>query len=301
LKNRSIPWATAYGNHDMSKTCSTRDMAIHEQTIGGKLAFTQSMVSGEYESLGTSNYFIPVYSSSGGGNPDIAMLLWFFDSKGGHAFERTDSNGKDVPVADWVDESVVNWFNLEKAAINSANGRVIPSLAFVHIPVHATWAFQHGPGVDSEREPGLNDDPAGHQSMSCDAAGKDCHWNGKDTPFMNALANTEGLMAVFSGHDHGDDWCMKWSDLPNNDPQNGNGIHLCFGRHTGYGGYGEWTRGARQIVVHEGSLKEGREVETWIRLEDGQISGRVILNATYGVDKYTPATETNGKPVLPPI
>lgn len=79
---------------------------------------------------------------------------------------------------------------------------------------------------------------------------------------------------------------MKWSkDLPNNSPVNGNGIDLCFNRHTGYGGYSDWARGGRQIVVEEAKLGQ-KVLETWIRLEDGSVSGRVTLNRTYGTDRY---------------
>ena len=79
---------------------------------------------------------------------------------------------------------------------------------------------------------------------------------------------------------------MKWSkDLPHNSPANGKGLNLCFNRHTGYGGYSEWARGGRQIVVEEAKLGEN-VLETWIRLEDGSVSGRVTLNSTYGTDRY---------------
>jgi hypothetical protein len=64
----------------------------------------------------------------------------------------------------------------------------------------------------------------------------------------------------------------------------GDGLFLCFGRHTGHGGYGSWRRGSRQIMLREETL--GKEVETWIRLEDSSISGKVTLNGTYGVDNY---------------
>lgn len=75
---------------------------------------------------------------------------------------------------------------------------------------------------------------------------------------------------------------MTWDkDLPT-EPTNGNGIHFCFNRHSGHGGYGEWTRGARKIVIGEGE----NELETWIKLEDGRVSGRVKLNSTYGTDHY---------------
>jgi len=80
---------------------------------------------------------------------------------------------------------------------------------------------------------------------------------------------------------------MKWSkSLPSTEPTNGNGLNLCFNRHSGYGGYTDWERGARQIIVHEDALGKN-EVETWIRLEDGNISGQVTLNSTYGIDKYS--------------
>ena len=87
---------------------------------------------------------------------------------------------------------------------------------------------------------------------------------------------------------------MKWSkDLPNNSPANGNGVNICFNRHTGYGGYSDWARGGRQIVVEESKLGE-KVLETWIRLEDGSVSGRVTLNSTYSTDKYPAVQKFRG-------
>jgi hypothetical protein len=48
-------------------------------------------------------------------------------------------------------------------------------------------------------------------------------------------------------------------------------------------------RGSRQILLNEKYLTT--ETETWIRLEDGTVSGRVTLNATYGQDDYPPVLE----------
>ena len=69
-------------------------------------------------------------------------------------------------------------------------GKTIPSLAFVHIPVYAMRGYQDA-GVDPNKTPGVNDDnPAATQN--------------NDDKFTRALLDTDGLMAVFSGHDHGD-------------------------------------------------------------------------------------------------
>ena len=70
----------------------------------------------------------------------------------------------------------------------------------------------------------------------------------------------------------------------------GNGPNLCFGRHSGYGGYGSWTRGSRQILINESDL--GKSIETWTRLEDGTVSGRVTINTTYGSDQYPVVNDT---------
>lgn len=111
LTDRNMPYAVTFGNHDMSKTCSTRVMSEHmwdniKGKNGKRLSFTTSYVSGPYDQVGTSNYYIPVYASSGGGNPQLSLMLYFFDSKGGRDYQKTDTDGKDVPVPGWVDDRV---------------------------------------------------------------------------------------------------------------------------------------------------------------------------------------------------
>ncbi len=85
------------------------------------------------------------------------------------------------------------------------HGRIIPSLAFFHIPVYATSAFEQI-GVDPYKEPGINDNvPLQMQGLKTDGQ-MVWEYEGADIPFMSALLQTEGLVAAFSGHDHGDDW-----------------------------------------------------------------------------------------------
>jgi hypothetical protein len=103
----------------------------------------------------------------------------------------------------------VEWFNSKNAELVQVYGRAIPSIAFVHIPINAMAAFQRG-GVDAQEEPGINDDnPLAQQGIQNirNADGNFVPvYTGKDIPFMSALLATEGLIALFSGHDHGDDW-----------------------------------------------------------------------------------------------
>jgi hypothetical protein len=113
---------------------------------------------------------------------------------------------------------------------------------------------------------------------------------------MQAIAETEGMLALFSAHEHGNTWCYKWDRKIPGMTVEGSGVNLCFGQHTGYGGAGDWIRGARQVLV--APYEDGKlGIETWIRLENEGIVGAVSLNATYGQDRY-PATP-NDKTYLP--
>lgn len=107
---------------------------------------------------------------------------------------------------------MVQWFRDTSSKLGNDYGGPIPSLAFFHIPVNAMAVFQQV-GVNANREPGINDDnPLAQQSLTY---GDDADtYGGQDIPFMQAMLDTPGLMAAFSGHDHGDDWFVYDFLLP---------------------------------------------------------------------------------------
>lgn len=304
MVRRGLTWASAYGNHDNDVNISAALILAREQTYPN--ARTTQMLSDP--DGGVSNYYLPVYPPSctpSSNSPTAcppALLLWFFDSRGGFRYNQTTPK---TPLPNWVSPRAASWFRTTNAALvatfnnnkNNNNSAPIPALAFVHIPTNASLALQQR-GIHPHREPGIDDDgPVARQAQGwCpDGApgdapdgGDKCEYGGQDGAFTAALAETEGVLAVFSGHDHGATWCGAWEE--------GGGVFLCFGQHTGYGGYGSWIRGGRQVVVSMEGLRDG-VVETWVRLESGEVVGRVVLNGTYGRDWY-PRTR-NEKTRLP--
>ncbi|KAK4160275.1 putative calcineurin-like phosphoesterase [Cladorrhinum sp. PSN259] len=266
LVHRNLTWASTYGNHDSQFNLSRSALFSREKRYPNSR--TVQMVSSQNDKAGITNYFLPVYpsvsSSSHGDKP--LLILYFFDSRGGFFFQA-----KKKGQSNWVDSSVVDWFKRTSSIYPQ-----VPSLAFVHIPPNATLTLQQE-GIDAHHHPGINQDiPLSQQGQGwCSDGTEGCKYGGKDVPFMQALAETPGLMAVFVGHDHGNTWCKKWV----------HGASLCFGQHTGYGGYGRWVRGARQVVVSVEGLIE-KEVNTWLRLETGKVVGKVTLNESYGGDWY---------------
>lgn len=70
--------------------------------------------------------------------------------------------------------------------------------------------------------------------------------------------------AIFVGHNHGLDWCCPYNKL-----------WLCYARHTGYGGYGDWPRGARIVEINQ----EPFSIKSWVRMEDGVVHSEVVLSS----------------------
>ncbi|KAF4455798.1 hypothetical protein F53441_1997 [Fusarium austroafricanum] len=287
IVNRSLTWASTYGNHDHNYNIAGDDILKREQMFPG--ARTQNMVNKPLS--GTTNYYLPVYPSNcTDTNTDDctpSLILWFFDSRGGNYYQGSYQGN-------WVDQSVVDWFNETSIELNDKYNKTLPSLAFVHVPINATVALQTEIGIRKNYQPGINDDPPVFQQGAGWCSNNDpeetCDYGGQDVPFMEVLVSVPGVIGLFSGHDHGNTWCYRWEGKLEGVPVDGNGMHLCYGQHSGYGGYGDWIRGAREVIVTEELLKK-HEVETYIRLESGAEVGRVMLNSTYNKDYY-PATPT---------
>ncbi|KAF3343780.1 hypothetical protein VdG2_07838 [Verticillium dahliae VDG2] len=272
------PWASVYGNHDSQFNLSRE--AIYKAERVYSLCYTDSV-----DHLpGSSNYYVLIHPhQEEGAEPeglDPAAILWFFDSRGGKAFDH-DPSSDTADLPDWVAPETSKWFiEAHNELREKYDNRVIPSIAFVHIPPHIFSQAQEA-GVHVDLFPGLNDDmPLAFQGNE-----------GEDAAFVNALLQTEGLHSVHVGHDHGDSWCSTWpgKDATSKAP------FLCFAKHTGYGGYGTWNRGARilhlTISKAEGENQGGKLfVDTWVGMENGNVVTQVSLNETYGVDRYPTGT-----------
>ncbi|KAJ5698122.1 hypothetical protein N7462_000127 [Penicillium macrosclerotiorum] len=269
LVNAGQLWASTYGNHDSNVNLNPmKDIYDKERRYNNSL--THSMISSQ--DAGITNYYLPVYPHDTSESTP-ALILWFFDSKGGSYPINSTEGSASGTRSDWV----IEWFQETNANLTAQYHTMIPSISFYHIPAHAMREYQEE-GVDSNTTPGLNGEDVVSQGSG------DTDYTGQDRAFMKALLNTTGMIATFSGHDHDNDWCFKWNSVVDRN-LSGDGISMCYGRHTGYGGYGDAARGGRQILFNQSTIQN--EVRTWVRLEDGTISAPVTLNQTYGQDQYT--------------
>nr|CAD1833407.1 unnamed protein product [Ananas comosus var. bracteatus] len=128
----------------------------------------------------------------------------------------------------------------------------VPEIIFWHIPSIAFSKVAPKPNSEIDK-------PCVGSINLESVAPQDAEWG-----IMDILAKRPSVKAIFSGHNHGLDWCCPYQKL-----------WLCFARHTGYGGYGDWPRGARIIEITEQPFS----LKSWIRMENGTEHSDLILSS----------------------
>ena len=140
-----------------------------------------------------------------------------------------------------------------------------PGLAYFHIPLPEYAS------LDSSNMTGVKLEPAGNGISSPSV----------NSGFFTTLLAAGDVKAVFTGHDHLNDFCGKLT-----------GIHLCYAGGFGYHAYGKagWSRRARVVLVSlektdNGRWEDVKSIKTWKRLDDQNltgIDGQVLWSKSFG-------------------
>ncbi|KAL4452418.1 hypothetical protein ABPG75_008080 [Micractinium tetrahymenae] len=221
LHAAGVPYAAILGNHDGEADLGRRGVTELASAVGGSLSLT---LPGPEGLPGGGNYWIDVLEPQG---EAVAARIWMVDS-GNRGCGQLAWGWGCVPV------DTVEWVRQQAALLPR-----VPSLAFVHIPLpQHMLAWERGPVNGTKGE-----------MVGCP---------GMDTGFFE-LAREVGITAVYSGHDHNNDFAGTV-----------HGVRLAYGRKSGFGSYGPAGRlqhGARVIELRQGEDPAGSP--TWIRQEDG--------------------------------
>ncbi|KAI8848084.1 Metallo-dependent phosphatase-like protein [Chytridium lagenaria] len=234
LVSRKIPWASVYGNHDAGAHFGRKELLDYE------MSWNLSSTQRGPQSVHGLNYYLPLFDETGG----IKFLLWFLDSNGGVA--------NDVNEPSWIVSNQVKWLRSESEKLYSKFGS-LPSLVFFHIPLKTASTLNESKDFPASCSGFRGENNLGVQII--------------DEGILDAIQSLKTrVIAIFNGHDHGTSWCCKSSELAD--------ASICFGRHSGYGGYGNWDRGARVLQLKDDS---DYQLNTWLRLENGTVMDETIL------------------------
>lgn len=133
----------------------------------------------------------------------------------------------------------IEWLNETLKERRERYGGPVQTLVFVHIPVEEFQTASSSPKCFGDHDDGITPTI-------------------KNNGLFQALRAQEEVRAVFVGHDHCNDFCCSYEDM-----------ELCFGRHSGFGGYqcDGYVQGWRVVEVTETS--SSFQVDTYVRLVNG--------------------------------
>lgn len=232
ITERHIPFAVALGNHDEEFGLSRTEVLEHIRQMPGCLNTPAKPMHG------ASNDVITINSSDG----KKQWALYLFDT-GNMAKEFPELKSYDYIHADQLD-----WYRQISQNLKKENQDIpLPSLAFMHIPI-------------TEYLDGLSDS---RRQIRGNLGENPCSPTINSGAFV-AMREQGDIKAVICGHDHDDDYVMKWR-----------GLYMMYGRYSG----GDTVynnlkpNGARIIVLTEGSSS----FKTWIRLKGGRIEQSLTL------------------------
>ena len=147
----------------------------------------------------------------------------------------------------------VAWFNRTVDARRRRwGGAPIPALVFVHIPM-----FEYQDALKRDFNCfGTSDDGITPTTSN--------------TGLFAALDSAPEVLAVFVGHDHCNDFCCQFG---------ARAVDLCFGRHSGWGGYdcNGYDKGSRVITFQQQPLRESAALQTHVRMTNGSVIHRGTL------------------------
>ncbi|KAH7511804.1 hypothetical protein FEM48_Zijuj12G0021400 [Ziziphus jujuba var. spinosa] len=260
---RRIPWASVFGNHDdapfewplewfsppgipplrcpsNTSSCPGEEDCRFRGTGRLELMKNEVELNGLSHSRNGPKELWPSVSNyvlqlSSSEYPHSAVAFLYFLDSGGGSYPEIISNAQ------------AEWFN-NKSQHNNPDSRV-PEIVFWHIP---SKAYKKVAPFFRIRKPcvgSINEEEIAAQEA--------------ETGIMKLLVERSSVKAVFVGHNHGLDWCCPYKEL-----------WLCFARHTGYGGYGNWARGARIMEISQQPFS----IRSWIRMENGLVHSEVVLS-----------------------
>ncbi|PQQ13001.1 putative inactive purple acid phosphatase 16 [Prunus yedoensis var. nudiflora] len=260
---KGIPWASVFGNHDdaafewpiewfsapgipkihcpvANSSCSGEEDCSFKGTQRLELMKNEIELNAlSYSQFGPKELWPSVSNYVlqvfSSENPKSPVAFLYFLDSGGGSYPEVISSAQ------------AEWFRKKAVEINPDSR--VPEIIFWHIPSRAYKKVAPLFGIHKPCVGSINKEKVATQEA--------------ETGIMKLLVERASAKAVFVGHNHGLDWCCPYEKL-----------WLCFARHTGYGGYGNWDRGARIVEI----TQQPFSIKSWIRMEDGSVHSEIVLS-----------------------
>ncbi|KAJ4956980.1 hypothetical protein NE237_013763 [Protea cynaroides] len=241
-----IPWAAVLGNHDQESTLSREGVMKHIVSLEGTL----SRLNPPAQTVdGFGNYNLEVLGVGDSTIQNKSVFNLYFLDSGDY------STVPSIPGYGWIKPSQQLWFQRTSSQLQEtymskpeAQKTPAPGLAYFHIPLPEYASF------DSSNFTGVKQEGISSASVN--------------SGFFATMVASGDVKAVFTGHDHVNDFCGELI-----------GLRLCYAGGFGYHAYGKagWARRARMVLATLEKTDDGgwggvKSIRTWKRLDDQHLS-----------------------------
>ena len=240
--SRKIPFAVTLGNHDHEHGVTRLELKKIITAYPYNLNTpTTTILSG------AMNNVIPIYGSEKAHLNEKA-LIYCFDSGAYSTINGIEGYG-------WIPSDIIDWYKKKSMEYTLKNNfQPLPALAYFHIPLP-----EYKQAFNEEKNKRLGN----RKEDEC-------------APLLNsgmflAMREMRDVMATFVGHDHVNDYIVKYHD-----------IALAYGCFSGWRTtYTPPINGARVVLLKEGE----RAFTTWIHLLDGTIRQKASFPSDFSFIK----------------
>lgn len=234
IEKLEIPWCHVYGNHDDESGVSKEV----QQKIYESFKYCVSK-RGDTNISGVGNYVLPVYKHN---SEEIASLVWCLDS--GTYLNKIDSlktpevlfeDRPDSPYA-YIQKDQIEWYKNTSIMLEEKYQRKIPSLMAFHIPLQESY---YGWIQRDTLEEWTGEK---HEKVAASRF---------NTGLFDVLVERKDVLAVVNGHDHINDYMVKYQ-----------GIKLCYSPNVSTLTYcEEYMMGSRVFIFDE---NKPNDIETYV-------------------------------------
>lgn len=190
-----LPWAPIYGNHE-------RDFSADLYYLGKEIMKSKygMFKYGPTNIDGVGNYVINIEEAD-----KIAYSLFLMDSNE-EIWAKDSANRTVYNYYDNVRTSQVEWYEDNVNGITAAAGRVVPSIAFFHVPIEEfNTAMQLRAAGSDEVETVYGTDFYG--------AEREQYINTKNYGFFDKMVELGSTRHMFSGHIHSSNFSLKYRGM----------------------------------------------------------------------------------------
>ncbi len=230
MRNTDIPWAFTYGNHDTESLANLDQSDLDElfRSLSYKTSGNLLYPYVQPDITGRNNQLIEIRNPDGSLNQALFLL---------------DSNaytGEGFNEYDYIHDDQVEWYASQVERLSDAEGRVVPSMAFFHIPLQqyrtAYELYEAGSG-EVEWFFGENNEQMIDRVCCSD----------HPSALFDRMVELGSTSAVFCGHDHYNNMSLEYR-----------GIRLTYGMSIDYLAmpgieFDTAQRGAELITLHADS------------------------------------------------